>query len=38
MSFRMFHEICPEIALAETRSIALLANSGYTLFRGKIKG
>lgn len=31
MSFRMFHEICQEIAFQETRSIALQANSGYDL-------
>jgi len=31
MSFRMFHEICPEIGFRETRSVALPANSGYDL-------
>ncbi len=31
MSFQMFHEICTEIALRETRSVALPANSGYDL-------
>ena len=31
MSFMMFHEICPEIGIQETRSIALSANSGYDL-------
>lgn len=31
MSFRMFHEICPEIAFRETRSITLSDNSGYDL-------
>ncbi len=27
MSFRMFHEICPEIGLRETRTVALTPNS-----------
>ena len=31
MSFQMFHEICREIGLKETRSITLLDNSGYDL-------
>ena len=31
MSFQMFHDICQEIALQETRSIALPSNSGYDL-------
>ena len=31
MSFRMFHEICPEIGLRETRSVTLPANSGHDL-------
>jgi len=48
MSFQMFHEICPEIAFRETRSITLPDNSSpeyverikrhYALFRGKIDG
>ena len=31
MSFRMFHEMCPEIGARETRSFALAANSCYGL-------
>ncbi len=31
MSFRMFHEICSEIGVRETRSIALPSNFGYDL-------
>lgn len=31
MSFQMFHEVCPEIGLQETRSIALPDDSGYNL-------
>lgn len=31
MSFLMFHEICPEIAFRETRSITLPDNSGHDL-------
>jgi hypothetical protein len=31
MSFRMFHEVCPEIGLHETRSVTLSANSDYGL-------
>ncbi len=31
MSFRMFHELCPEIGLHETRSVTLSANSDYGL-------
>ena len=31
MSFRMFHEIYPEIGMRETRSVTLPANSGYDL-------
>ena len=31
MSFCMFHEICPEIGIQETRSIALPTDSGYSL-------
>ena len=31
MSFRMFHEICQEVAFRETRSIALSDNFGYDL-------
>lgn len=31
MSFLMFHEICPEVAFRETRSITMPDNSGYDL-------
>lgn len=34
MSFQMFHEMCPEIGVRETRSIALLDDSGYGLPSG----
>lgn len=28
MSFRMFHELCPEVGLRETRTVTLKSNSG----------
>lgn len=31
MSFRMFHEICPEIGIRETRTVKLPTNSGCDL-------
>lgn len=34
MSFRMFHEMCPEIGIRETRSVALSSGSGYGLPAG----